>query len=361
MTPGPTQHKSQNQQRLLFFLIIIAVIAMVWTGVISYIVGAIVARVGSLAIWGLSAAIMFLVLILAGQNINGQWAGVLIDSRNKYSLSRLQITLWTIMVLSAFFTMALPRIAAMTGPTPTLDQEQALDIRFPEQLILAMGISAASFAGANIINSSKKGRQLKIDARTTPEAARIRRDTAKRDFDNADAEVTRKVNAETAQKAIADASAADAAANPNDQAKKLTALNDATILRKLGTDKETAVRDRELKRQALQSAEEDLTTITEAQGLLHINPDPSDASWSDLFRGEEISNYKLVDMSKVQMLFFTLVVIITYIALLSNVLSNVALLRTSESLSFPAFSDSLNALLGISHGTYLTVKSVDHT
>jgi hypothetical protein len=66
-------------------------------------------------------------------------------------------------------------------------------------------------------------------------------------------------------------------------------------------------------------------------------------------------------MSKVQMLFFTMVVIVTYAALLSNVLSNVPLLRTSESLSFPAFSDSLNALLGISHGTYLTVKSVDHT
>jgi hypothetical protein len=173
--------------------------------------------------------------------------------------------------------------------------------------------------------------------------------------------VTRKVNAETAQKQIADASTADSAADPNDTAKKLKALNDTTILRKLGTDKETAVRDRDLKRQALQSAEEELTTITEAQGLLHINADPADASWSDLFRGEEISNYKLVDMSKVQMLFFTMVVIVTYVALLSNVLSNVPLLRTSENLSFPAFSDSLNALLGISHGTYLTVKSVDHT
>ena len=31
------------------------------------------------------------------------------------------------------------------------------------------------------------------------------------------------------------------------------------------------------------------------------------------------------------------------------------------SLGFPDFNDTLNALLGISHGTYLSVKAVDHS
>jgi hypothetical protein len=30
-------------------------------------------------------------------------------------------------------------------------------------------------------------------------------------------------------------------------------------------------------------------------------------------------------------------------------------------LAFPEFSETLNALLGISHGTYLSVKAVDHS
>jgi hypothetical protein len=36
-------------------------------------------------------------------------------------------------------------------------------------------------------------------------------------------------------------------------------------------------------------------------------------------------------------------------------------LLTEHNLSFPDFTPSLNALLGISHGTYLSVKTVDHS
>jgi 5-enolpyruvylshikimate-3-phosphate synthase len=125
-------------------------------------------------------------------------------------------------------------------------------------------------------------------------------------------------------------------------------------------DKEKAVKDRDAKKKALQAAEEDLAAITEAQGLLHKNADPSEARWVDLFRGEEIANYKLVDMSKVQMLLFTVAVIAAYAAAISSMLRDVEALRTATSLSFPDFAPSLNALLGISHGTYLSVKTIDH-
>ena len=45
--------------------------------------------------------------IIAGQGIMGLWGGLLIDERNKISLSRLQMILWTIVVVSGFLTAAL--------------------------------------------------------------------------------------------------------------------------------------------------------------------------------------------------------------------------------------------------------------
>lgn len=338
------------------------ILILVWGTVVSGLIGFTVTNVGPVALWGLAALILLILLVLAGREINGLWAGALIDSRNKISLSRLQITLWTVMVLSAFLTMALPRVVAMTGKGATLTQQQALDISFPEQLILAMGISAVSFAGSNLIKSSKRTRQFKIEARATPEeSAADRLRLAQAELDDADADITDKAQRETDQKVIADAAQADAAANPTDTTKGLKALQENTLYRKLLNDKEGAVKNREAKNRALQAAKEEMATISESQGLLHKNADPSEANWVDLFRGEEIGNYKQVDMSKVQMLFFTLVVIVAYSAALSGMLRDAELLRTAPSLSFPAFSDSLNALLGISHGTYLSVKSVDHS
>jgi hypothetical protein len=346
--------------RIALWLVELGLVAF-WGVVVTGLIGFGVAQLGPVGLWAIAALILFILLALAGHEINGQWAGVLIDTRNKLSLSRLQITLWTVMVLSAYLTLALPRVAAMAGRNATLSQQQALDISFPEQLIVAMGISAVSFAGANLIKSSKQTRQFKIDSRSTPEAALARREQAKRDIETAKADVNAKFARKSDQKNSADAAQADADAAPADAAKKIRAAQEAALLRKYTNDHDAAINDLAARTQALQAAEDELTALTAAQGLLHKNADPAEASWSDLFRGEEIGNYKLVDMSKVQMLFFTLIVITTYVAAVAGLLRDVETLRTAASISFPAFSDSLNALLGISHGTYLSVKSVDHS
>jgi len=55
------------------------------------------------------AAVMGAFLIGLGQRMNGRPAGILIDSRYKMSLSRFQMVLWTVVVFSAYFTIALPR------------------------------------------------------------------------------------------------------------------------------------------------------------------------------------------------------------------------------------------------------------
>jgi hypothetical protein len=345
------------------FWIVEAGLVFFWAAVVIGIGRFTIQTVGPLAVWGIGVLIISILLALAGREINGRGLGILIDTRNKFSLSRLQITLWTIMVLSAYFTMAMPRVGAMVGEHATLNQQQALDIRFPEELILAMGISAVSFAGASLIQSNKRSTQVKIEPRSTPEAAEARRAQARQDFETAESDLVRVVKDESVRKQELDAATAEAA-GAADGARQLADAKAARLkllYESVLQDKEKAVKDRDAKKKALQTAEEDLTAITAAQGRLHKNADPSEAGWADFFRGEEISNYKLVDMSKVQMLFFTVVVIVTYAAAIASMLSDMTMVRTAASLSFPAFSQSLNALLGISHGTYLSVKNIDHS
>ncbi|MBI4228752.1 MAG: hypothetical protein HY693_03415 [Deltaproteobacteria bacterium] len=356
LTDSQSSKKGKGYVALWF---VEAVLIIFWGAMIFSVLSVLSSHIGLCGLWALGVLIMVILLFLAGYEINGHWFGVLIDTRNKFSLSRLQITLWTIMVLSAYLTMALPRVIAMTGNEKML--QQALNIKFPEELLLAMGISAVSFAGANLIKSNKKSKQVKIETRNTPDAALQRRDQAKLDFGKAEDNLlllaAKEING--GQAVDADKAELASAANKEDAQRKLDRTQ--MLYEAMKTDKCKATKERDAKKKALQSAEEDLTAIKESQGLVHKNAHPSEARWTDLFRGEEIGNYKLVDMSKVQMIFFTVVVIVAYGAAIASMLSNVDMLRTADSLSFPEFSESLNALLGISHGTYLSVKTIDHS
>ena len=51
------------------------------------------------AAWYANLALMSLFVFIAGRAITGRWRGVFIDERNKVSLSRLQMLLWTVVVL----------------------------------------------------------------------------------------------------------------------------------------------------------------------------------------------------------------------------------------------------------------------
>src|SRR5689334_8393518 len=86
--------------------------------------------------------------IIAGRGITGLWRGVLIDERNKMSLSRLQLALWTILILASFLTAALINIHKGQPPDP-------LSIAIPETLWGLMGISTASLVGSPLIKGAK--------------------------------------------------------------------------------------------------------------------------------------------------------------------------------------------------------------
>lgn len=101
--------------------------------------------------WGWAGALALLTLFCAalGVAINGRLAGVLIDERNRVSLARFQASAWSVLVLSALLTAVLSRIRA--------GDADPLAIAIPGQLLVAMGMSAASFVSSPALLSLKAG------------------------------------------------------------------------------------------------------------------------------------------------------------------------------------------------------------
>jgi len=93
----------------------------------------------------------------------------------------------------------------------------------------------------------------------------------------------------------------------------------------------------------------------ETEGRLLANAYLTDARWSDIFEADELSRAGRLDMSKIQMTFFTLIVALVYGTVLA---SNISQLGENGFHDFPAVSDSMVALLGISHAGFLTSKAV---
>src|SRR5690242_9175502 len=91
--------------------------------------------------------LMALFTTIAGHGVVGLWHGVLIDERNRLSLSRLQMVLWTIIVLSGFLIAALWNISRGV--------DAPLEINVPKELWLLMGISVTSLVGSPLILSTK--------------------------------------------------------------------------------------------------------------------------------------------------------------------------------------------------------------
>jgi hypothetical protein len=215
--------------------------------------------------------LMIAFMIVLGLKICGRFAGILINDRNLMSLSRFQMILWTVLILSAFLTAAIERIHF--GGTA-----DALAIALDEKLWMLLGISTASLVGMPMVQSTKKVQQ------PHPEAV------------------------EKAAKAL-DENETEIAAN--------------------------------------------------SQGVLYANPDAKDAAFTDMFEGDEVGNTAYIDVSKVQMFFFTLVAVLSYGTVLFNWLSEWQSLLNPA--AFPELNAGLIAILGISHAGFLGSQSTTKT
>ena len=221
-----------------------------------------------LTAWLLVAALLLAFIALAGQGIVGLWRGSLIDERNKMSLARLQLLLWTVVVVSGYLAAAIVRVR--TGV------ESPLAIGVPEELWIILGISTTSLVGSPLILATKA-------SKPAPDQAVI---------------------AETRSLLVAQG------AGP--------------------------------------------ATLAE-QGQVLTNTEPKASRWADMFRGDEVGNGAHLDLGKIQLFFFTLILVFAYLVAMGNLFESAAFDR------FPELDASMLALLGISHAGYLANKAVPHT
>jgi len=219
--------------------------------------------------WLSILALLGLFAVVAGHGVTGLWLGLLIDTRNKASLSRLQMVLWTILILSGFLAAVITNVDG--------GQPEPLAITIPPELWLLMGISTASLVGSPLIVGIKKNR-------------------------------------------------------PANEDEKVRVLD-------------------QLARQAVDPAQ------VAIRGQLVVNENADSARIADLFQGSETGNAGQLDLGKLQMFFFTLVLLFAYGTALA------ALFKTSggKITELPAMDTGMLALLAISHAGYLVNKALPHS
>jgi hypothetical protein len=219
--------------------------------------------------WLSIISLLILLVFLVGHGVTGLWLGVLIDSRNKVSLSRLQMLLWTVLILASFLTAVLSNVEQ--------GDRNPIAIHIPLELGLLMGINTLSLIGSPLILNMKKR----------------------------------------------------CAAN---EAEKDHALE-------------------VLARQAV-----DISRVL-IHGQVIVNHAPEAARLSDLFRGSETGNAGQLDMGKLQVFLFTLIVLFAYSAALAALFNQSA----ASIAALPAPDSGMLTLLGISHTGYLVNKAIPHS
>jgi hypothetical protein len=81
------------------------------------------------------------------------------------------------------------------------------------------------------------------------------------------------------------------------------------------------------------------------------------ASFIDMFLGDDKANGKRLDLGKLQMFYFTVILALAYAVSTGIVFINDGIGGTHP-LQFPALNDQFLVLLGISHAGYLAYKAV---
>ena len=93
------------------------------------------------------------------------------------------------------------------------------------------------------------------------------------------------------------------------------------------------------------------------KGSMDINYKVAEAGWADLYLGEEVANRYVVDVSRLQKLIVTVLLVLAYLIYLWKAFSP----SLSGELEMPAVGTTFLSLLGISHGAYLASKATPKT
>jgi hypothetical protein len=262
--------------------------------------------------WWIVAVCLIIFLMAVSAGVTKRPLGFLINERNLMSLARFQTVFWTVIILSVFFVVALARVVSK--------KENPLEILVDQKLWTLLGISLTSLVGTSLINSTKTN---KIPA--SDETAKTAKALVASNNQPGPAPVAPSpAGAAVDPAAHADAVAA-AAADARQPDNVATVINDCK------------------------------------QGTLYANPSINDASFSDMFEGDEVGNAAYIDLAKVQMFFFTIIAGLSYVLLLlSKTMVDLAMAPETVN-ALPVLSAGMIALLGISHAGNLAGKTADRT
>jgi hypothetical protein len=104
-------------------------------------------------IWAISGIVLILLTILISRATGKGWKGILIDERGRYSLNRLQLVMWTLLVLSTFLGMFFTSVISSDSKALAANIDIAFSI--PPTLLVLMGISIGSATAAGAVKNSK--------------------------------------------------------------------------------------------------------------------------------------------------------------------------------------------------------------
>ena len=275
---------------------------------------------GLMLAWLINIVFMLAIAAIIGMALNKGPMGILIDPRNMMSLSRLQMVLWTVVILSAFVTTALARVGdSRVHPgryvcETTVDAEgnevqekdcaTPLDVNLPPLLWTLMGISLTSAVSSPLLTAFKAQRTSEEDRRRKAAAGK--------------ASLTLGGGGEPVQPATYDNTLKEAKAEtPDPEAEKLK--NEGALVKKESW---------------------------------------TDARLSDIFMGEEVANFMYVDIAKVQNFLFSVFAVVAYGVAVAIAMSSVV--SVAKFITLPELPQGLVAVIGISHGGYLTDKAFTH-
>jgi len=116
--------------------------------------------------WVVAGGILLAAMAAAGKISGNGYFGILKDTRGRYSLSRLQIVLWTWAVFSLLAGIFIGRLAdGVADP---------LDVGIPDTVLLVLGISVASTVTVGAVKAGKNLRQqMRIAASDKRDPARL--------------------------------------------------------------------------------------------------------------------------------------------------------------------------------------------
>jgi hypothetical protein len=94
----------------------------------------------------------------------------------------------------------------------------------------------------------------------------------------------------------------------------------------------------------------------DSDGKVFLKTQRKDASWKDLFRGDEVGNADTPDLGKIQQFFVTALLAGAYVSAIGSMFADDGFVQ-----ALPKLSEKFVWLLAVSHGTNLAYQAAPHT